>query len=112
MLWVRKDLMEKAGIGEIPTTWDGLRAACQKMQTGGIYGAPLPYGLNSMTSLIIIGFIHRAGGTVFSPDLEVAIDSDATAKALDFYKSMKELCPPGATNYIYGRLSRCKPTLN
>ena len=47
------------------------------MQGGGIYGAPLPYGLNSMTSLIFIGFIHRAGGTIFAPDLSVAIDSHA-----------------------------------
>ena len=102
MLWVRKDLMQKAGVSEIPTTWDTLRAACQKMQTGGIYGVPYPYGLNSMTSLIIIGFIHRAGGNIFSHDLEVAINSDATAHALDFYKSMKELAPPGATNYSWG----------
>ena len=102
MLWVRTDLMEKAGVEKIPETWDELRAAAQKMQTGGIYGAPLPYGLNSMTSLIIIGFIHRAGGQIFTPDLAVAIDSEATLKALDFYKSMRELCPPGATNYSWG----------
>jgi multiple sugar transport system substrate-binding protein len=101
MLWLRKDLLEKAGI-DAPKTWEELRAACQKMQGGGIYGAPLPYGLNSMTSLIIIGFIHRAGGNVFSPELEVAIDSDEAAEALEFYKSMKELCPPGATNYSWG----------
>jgi multiple sugar transport system substrate-binding protein len=102
MLWVRRDLMEKAGVEKIPETWDELRDACQKMQGGGIYGAPLPYGLNSMTSLIIIGFIHRAGGSVFAPDLSVAIDSPETVEALDFYKSMKELCPPGATNYSWG----------
>jgi multiple sugar transport system substrate-binding protein len=102
MLWLRKDLLEKAGIAKAPETWDELRDACQKMQGGGIYGAPLPYGLNSMTSLIIIGFIHRAGGSVFAPDLSVAIDSPETVEALDFYKSMKELCPPGATNYSWG----------
>lgn len=102
MLWIRTDLMEKAGVENIPETWDELRAACQKMQTGGIYGAPLPYGLNSMTSLIIIGFIHRAGGTIFTPDLAVGIDSPEAVEALEFYKSMKELCPPGATNYSWG----------
>jgi multiple sugar transport system substrate-binding protein len=101
MLWLRKDLMEKAGV-EKPTTWDELRAACQKMQGGGIYGAPLPYGLNSMTSLIFIGFIHRGGGDIFSPDLQVAIDNQATYDALEFYKAMQELCPPGATNYSWG----------
>ena len=102
MLWLRKDLMQKAGITKAPATWDELRDACKKMQGHGIYGAPLPYGLNSMTSLIFIGFIHRAGGQVFTPDLQVAIDSAETQKALDFYASMKELCPPGATSYSWG----------
>ena len=102
MLWLRKDLLAKAGIASFPANWDELRAACKKMQGGGIYGAPLPYGRNSMTSLIIIGFIHGAGGQIFAPDLQVAIDSEAAANALEFYKSMKEFCPPGATNYSWG----------
>lgn len=101
MLWLRKDLLEKAGV-QAPKTWDELRAAAKKMQGGGVYGAPLPYGLNSMTSLIFIGFIHRAGGQVFSKDLEIALDDDATYNALEFYKSMREVCPPGATNYSWG----------
>lgn len=102
MLWVRRDLMEEAGVDKIPETWDELRAAAQKMQGGGVYGAPLPYAKNSMTTLTIIGFIHLAGGQVFTPDLEVALDSDEARDALEFYKSMRELCPPGATNYSWG----------
>jgi len=102
MLWVRTDLMEQAGVDKIPETWDELRAAAQAMQGGGIFGAPLPYATNSMTTLIIIGFIHGAGGSVFTPDLEVALDSDATRDALEFYKSMREFCPPGATGYSWG----------
>ncbi len=102
MLWVRRDLMRDAGIDKIPETWDELRSACRKMQKGGIFGAPLPYGRNGMTSLIFIGVIHQAGGQVFTPDLEIALDSDATRNALEFYKSMRELCPPGATNYSWG----------
>jgi multiple sugar transport system substrate-binding protein len=102
MLWLRRDLMQKAGIDKAPETWDELRTACEKMQGGGIYGAPLPYGLNSMTSLIFIGFIHRAGGNVFSPDLAVAIDGKPTYDAIEFYKSMREFCPPGATGYSWG----------
>jgi multiple sugar transport system substrate-binding protein len=72
------------------------------MQGGGIYGAPLPYGLNSMTSLVFIGFIHRGGGSVFTPDLQVALDQQPTYDALEFYRSMKELCPTGATGYSWG----------
>jgi multiple sugar transport system substrate-binding protein len=102
MLWLRTDLMEQAGIDDAPRTWDQLRSAVSAMQGGGIYGAPLPYGRNSMTSLIFIGVMHQAGGQVFSPDLEVAIDSDETRNALEFYRSMREYCPPGATNYSWG----------
>lgn len=104
MLWVRTDLMEAAGVGAIPETWDELRAAAQAMQGGGIYGAPLPYGMNSATSLVFIGFIHGAGGQVFTPDLEVAIDSDETRAALEFYAAMREFCPPGATSYSWGEM--------
>lgn len=102
MLWLRRDLMEAAGIDSAPRTWDELRVAVQAMQTGGIYGAPLPYGRNSMTSLIFIGFIHQAGGQVFTPDLEVALDNEGTRNALEFYREMREFCPPGATSYSWG----------
>jgi multiple sugar transport system substrate-binding protein len=104
MLWIRRDLMERAEIEAIPETWDELRAACRAMQGGGIYGAPLPYGLNSANSLTFIGFIHRAGGSVFTPDLEIALDQQATYDALEFYRSMLELCPPGATGYSWGEM--------
>ncbi|WP_305968945.1 MULTISPECIES: ABC transporter substrate-binding protein [unclassified Mameliella] len=102
VIWLRKDLMERAGIDKNPRTWDELLSACAAMQGGGIYGAPLPYGRNSMTTLIFIGVIHQAGGMVFSPDLEVAIDSQETRDALEFYKAMRQYCPPGATNYSWG----------
>ena len=104
MLWVRLDLLERARVDKIPETWDELRAACRAMQGGGIYGAPLPYGLNSANSLTFIGFIHRAGGMVFTPDLEIALDQQATYDALEFYLSMRELCPPGATGYSWGEM--------
>ncbi len=101
-LWLRTDLMKKAGIENAPKTWDELRAAARKMQGGGIYGAPLPYAKNSMTTLVFICFVRLAGGQVFTPDLEVAIDSKEALNALEFYKSMRELCPPGATGYSWG----------
>jgi multiple sugar transport system substrate-binding protein len=103
-LWVRKDLMQKAGIDKIPDTWDELRAAAKKMQGGGVYGVPLPFAKNSATSFVVTTFIHGAGGVIFTPDLQVAIDSDATANALEFYKSLRELAPPGATSYSWGEL--------
>lgn len=102
MMWLRTDLMEQAGIEKAPETWDEMRNAMAAMQTGGIYGAPLPYGSNSMTSLIFIGFIHQAGGQVFTPDLQIAIDNEGTRNALEFYREMRDFCPPGANNYSWG----------
>lgn len=102
MMWLRTDLMQQAGIDAAPRTWDQLRAAAQRMQRGGVFGAPLPYARNSMTSLIFICFVHGAGGQIFTPDLQVAVDSDPFRNALEFYKSMREVCPPGATNYSWG----------
>jgi multiple sugar transport system substrate-binding protein len=99
MLWVRTDLMEDAGISAIPRTWDQLRDACRLMQKGTVYGAPLPFASNSMTSLVFIGFIHRAGGQVFTPDLDIALDSQPVYDALEFYRSMREYCPMGATSF-------------
>lgn len=99
MLWLRRDLMAAAGIDAPPRDWDALRDACRRMQTARIYGAPLPYGSNSMTSLVFISFIHRAGGQVFTPDLQLALDSDPTYAALDFYRSMREFCPPSASSF-------------
>ncbi|MBU8538536.1 ABC transporter substrate-binding protein [Falsiroseomonas tokyonensis] len=102
MMWLRTDLMRAAGVDAAPRTWDQLRDLCRRTQRGGIYGAPLPYARNSMTSLIFICFVHGAGGQIFTPDLQVAVDSDAFRNALEFYKSMREFCPPGATNYSWG----------
>lgn len=99
MLWLRRDLMAAAGIDTPPRDWDALRDACRRMQTKRIYGAPLPYGSNSMTSLVFISFIHRAGGQVFTPDLQLALDSAPTYAALEFYRSMREYCPPSASSY-------------
>ena len=102
MMWLRKDLMQEAGISAAPRTWDQLRDAARKMQKGAVFGAPLPYARNSMTSLIFICFVHGAGGQIFTPDLQVAVESDQFRNALEFYKSMRELCPPGATSYSWG----------
>ncbi len=102
MLWLRTDLMQQAGIERAPATWDQLREACRRMQGRGVYGAQFPYARNSATSLVIISFIHGAGGQILSPELEVAIDSPEAVNALEFYRSMREFCPPGATAYSWG----------
>lgn len=102
ILWLRTDLMEQAGLDRPPVTWDEFRTALQKLHGRGIYGTALPYGRNSATSLVFIGFIHGAGGQVFSPNLDVTIDSEATRNALEYYREIRDFSPRGATNYSWG----------
>jgi multiple sugar transport system substrate-binding protein len=102
ILWLRKDIMQRAGVDEIPETWDEFRAALGRLHGRGIYGTALPYGRISATSLVFVGFIHGAGGRVFTPELEVAIDSQATRDALAFYREIRDFSPRGATNYSWG----------
>jgi multiple sugar transport system substrate-binding protein len=102
ILWLRTDLMQRAGVDRAPETWDEFRVALQKLHGRGIYGTALPYGRNSATSLVFVGFIHGAGGQVFTPDLEVAIDSEETRNALEFYREIRDFSPIGATNYSWG----------
>ncbi|MFK7829892.1 MAG: ABC transporter substrate-binding protein [Congregibacter sp.] len=102
ILWLRTDFMQRADLDRPPVTWDEFRAALERLQGRGIYGTALPYGRNSATSLVFIGFIHGAGGQVFTPDLEVAIDSEATRNALEFYREIRDFSPIGATSYSWG----------
>ncbi|MDH4108893.1 MAG: extracellular solute-binding protein [Gammaproteobacteria bacterium] len=102
ILWLRTDMMERAGLERPPITWDEFRAALTKLHGRGIYGTALPYGRNSATSLVFIGFIHGAGGQVFTPDLQVAIDSEETRNALEYYREIRDFSPRGATNYSWG----------
>jgi multiple sugar transport system substrate-binding protein len=94
--------MERAGVDRAPETWDEFRAALARLHGRGIYGTALPYGRNSATSLVFVGFIHGAGGQVFTPELDVAIDSEATRQALEFYREIRDFSPIGATNYSWG----------
>lgn len=102
ILWLRTDLMARAELDRAPETWDEFRSTLQRLHGKGIYGTALPYGRNSATSLVFVGFIHGAGGQVFTPDLEVSIDSEATRNALEFYREIRDFSPIGATNYSWG----------
>ena len=93
-LWVRKDLMQKAGIDKVPETWDELRAAARRCRAAASTACRCPSAATARPRCRHRRFIHGAGGQIFTPDLQVAIDSEATANALEFYKSMREFARP------------------
>ena len=107
MLWVRRDLMEQAGLDKaIPETWDDLRAMPFQGNADGraSIGAPLPYGLQFDD----IADLHRLHPPSWWPGLSHRIwksifDSDAHAQCSRILP--RNACitvPPGATNYSWG----------
>ena len=100
-LWYRKDLFEAAGLTP-PKSWDEQVAAARKLTKDGIYGNSLPLGRTSMTSTMMVNFVHQAGGFVINPDGTVGFDSPATVAALEFLKEIAPFGPPGATSYSWG----------
>lgn len=102
-LWFRKDLLEAAGL-KPPADWDELLVAAKKMTKGDIYGNSLPFGRASMTSTMMVNFVHQAGGLIVNPDGSVGFNSPATVAALEFLKEVFPYAPPGATNYSWGEV--------
>jgi multiple sugar transport system substrate-binding protein len=100
-LWYRTDLMGAAGLNP-PTTWDELLVAAKKLTTGDIYGNSLPFGRTSMTSTMMVNFVHQAGGLIVNPDGSIGFNSPATVAALEFLSEVFPYAPPGATNYSWG----------
>ena len=100
-LWYRKDLFAAAGLAP-PKTWDEQLAAAKALTRDGIYGNSLPLGRTSMTSTMMVNFVHQAGGTIVNPDGTVGFDSPATVAVLEFLKSITPYGPPGATSYSWG----------
>ena len=102
-LWYRKDLFLQAGLTP-PKTWDEQLAAAKALTKDGIYGNSLPLGRTSMTSTMMVNFVHQAGGYVINPDGTVGFDSPATVAALEFLKAIAPYAPPGATSYSWGEV--------
>jgi multiple sugar transport system substrate-binding protein len=103
-LWYRKDLLAAAGVSAPPKTWDEQLQAAKAMTKGDVYGNSLPLGRTSMTSTMMVNFVHQAGGLVVNPDGTVGFGSDATAAALEFLKEIAAYGPPGATSYSWGEV--------
>ncbi|MBS0560980.1 MAG: sugar ABC transporter substrate-binding protein [Proteobacteria bacterium] len=103
-LWYRKDLLEQAGIAAPPKTWTEQLAAAKAMTKGDIYGNSLPFGRTSMTSTMMVNFVHQAGGLIVNPDMSVGFNSPATVTALEFLREIIAYAPTGATGYSWGEV--------
>lgn len=107
-MFVNKDLLEQAGVQEIPTTWDQLLEASKKISDlgGGVSGYGMPLGseeAQAETSIWTFG----AGGS-WGDSSELTIDTPESQEAVSF---MKQMIDEGATQDDPGSTDRT-PLIN
>ena len=107
-MFVNTDLLEQAGVHEIPTTWDQLLEASKKISDlgGGVSGYGMPLGseeAQAETSIWTFG----AGGS-WGDSSELTIDTPESQEAVSF---MKQMIDEGATQDDPGSTDRT-PLIN
>ena len=97
-MYYNKDLLNQAGVEEVPQSWEEVINACEKLKELGVNGFGVAGSQTTDTSFQMWPFIWGAG-----VDWE-NLDSDATVKMLDFYKTLvdNEYMSTEAVNYNAG----------
>lgn len=80
-LFYNKDMLSKAGV-KVPTTWDELMTAAQKLTTGSVKGLALADDVARFAP-----FMFQAGGKVVDNG-SAAFNTPEAAKGMDFYYSL------------------------
>lgn len=80
-LYCNTEMLTAAGVS-VPTTWDELMTAAQKLTVGKVKGLALADDLARFAPFMI-----QAGGTVVDADKKPAFDTVEAAKGMDFYYS-------------------------
>ncbi len=99
IFFYRKDLFDKAGITKVPTTWDELVAAGQKLTKDGVYGISIA-GKNGNTELFneMCYWMGQAGSD------PLHMDSAGARTALQFVHDLihvHKIAPPDAVAADY-----------
>ena len=102
-LWYRKDLFEKASL-QPPQTWDEFYQAAKTLNdpANGVNGAVIGVKPDEAWWDFMY-YLFGQGGELLNPDNTVALNNEASVKALTFYANLlKEgLVPPDVSTYGY-----------
>lgn len=118
ILYYNKDLFKKAGITQVPQTWEDLVQTAKKLtdKANGQWGIMLPSTNNDYGGWVLSSLVHANGGLFNNPDYpgEVYYNSPSTQGALQFWKDLvykHEVMPEGVlngkqitTSFISGKL--------
>jgi ABC-type glycerol-3-phosphate transport system substrate-binding protein len=100
-LWVRKDLLQQAGL-PIPKNYDELLKTAQTLTIGNTYGIALPAGQNIATVNYFSIFLWQNGGDYFTCDGNVAFGESQAFEAVKRWRALAQYAPPGYTTWGYG----------
>ncbi len=87
-VYYNKAMFASAGISELPSDWEGLRAASRKLTRDGVHGFQIPIGTAEWTVWTWQCFLWQAGGEILGADGKAAFNSDAGVEALEFWRAL------------------------
>ena len=95
VIFYNMDMLEAAGITELPTTWDEFMDVCLTLKEANpdVWPFISSWGASNGVSAMLAGFwpfFFQAGGTVLDEEGNLNLDSDATLEALTYINSFKE----------------------
>lgn len=89
VLMVNKDMLTKCGVAKVPTTFEELIAACEKVSAAGEIAFAQPK--NSFAAMEFAAYVSRNGGELISADGKTAkFDDVKVVKALQDWKALSK----------------------
>lgn len=93
--YVNNDLLRKAGIEKVPSTWDEFRAAAEKFKE---LGDDYYFGYSFFNQFIFDAIAYSWGGEISTPDGKVLLNSPEIVDMMTFFSDMDNekllLMPP------------------
>jgi multiple sugar transport system substrate-binding protein len=106
-LWYRKSVFDAAGVA-VPTTWEELKAAAEKLSADGVYGIGLPANKQLYTDQTVYSFMVNGGATeIYNEDGTLRFDNPETVASYAYYADLQKLSPPDNTTWTWGEAEAC-----
>jgi ABC-type glycerol-3-phosphate transport system substrate-binding protein len=98
-----KKLLDEAGVKpESMVSWDGLKAAAEKLTKEGRYGVGLFAHKGEDTVVVLDSFIYSNGGAVLDDSGKCALAQPPAVEALTYLASLAPFAPKGILNASSG----------
>ena len=101
--YYNKDLLDAAGVSpDDLKTFDGLRAAAEKLTKDGQFGVGLFGHRGEDTVVVVNSFIFSNGGMVLGENGSCALDKAPAVEAMEYLQDLAQFAPSGILNASSG----------